>query len=140
MRLHPLATTALVASTTIATIIAATIIAPVSAEARPRPTVASQRVAHAHRGRAVAAPARVPYGQVPYGQVPYGQVPYGYVDSGPEDPRYGYEEAPDDPNYHGPGAEVFAATKAAARDSGLLHELAPDAKVSATGIVVGGGL
>ncbi len=75
-----------------------------------------------------AASAAAPYG--------YG---YGYsAGTAPVDPRYGYEEAPADANYHGPGAEVFAATKAAQRASGLLHELAPDAKVSATGIVVGG--
>ena len=119
MRLRP--SVALVA---LAASVSSLTVAPVSAEARPRPIVASHRVAHAHHRRAVASRA----------------VPYGYLDSVPEDPRYGYEEAPYDPNYHGPGAEVFAATKAQARDAGLLHELAPDAKVSATGIVVGGGL
>ena len=126
MRPHPLVTTSLALAASVA--IASTTLVPLSAEARPK--VAPHRVAHVHRHHAVAARARAPYGQ----------VPYGYLDSGPEDPRYGYAEAPYDPNYHGPGAEVFAATKATARDSGLLHELEPDAKVSATGIVVGGGL
>ena len=89
--------------------------------------VASHRVVHAHRRHVAASRAA---------------VPYGYLDSVPEDPRYGYEEAPYDPNYHGPGAEIFAATKALAQSpqANLLHELEPDAKVSATGVVVGGGL
>ncbi len=117
MRLNPLH----------ATLLAAALAVPATV-ADARPLAARHAVAHpAHRhGRTMVSRDRA--------------VPYGYVDSVPEDPRYGYEEAPYDPNYHGPGAEVFAATKAQARDSGLLHELAPDAKVSATGIVVGGGL
>ena len=124
MRLHPLH----------AALLAAALALPATvADARPRlPPLAARHAAvhHGHRhGRSVVSRDRA---------AP--TVPYGYLDSVPEDPRYGYEEAPYDPNYHGPGAEVFAATKAQARDSGLLHELAPDAKVSATGIVVGGGL
>ena len=121
MRLHPLQAALLVAALAVPATVA---------DARPRLQGSMAPHAALHRGhrqgRSVVSRDRA--------------VPYGYLDSVPEDPRYGYEEAPYDPNYHGPGAEVFAATKAEARDSGLLHELAPDAKVSATGIVVGGGL
>ena len=109
--------------------LAAVLVAPATlVAARPRPVAAPHPPFHHPHRRTVAARG---------GRAP---TAYGYIDSVPEDPRYGYEEAPYDPNYHGPGAEVFAATKAEARDSALLHELAPDAKVSATGIVVGGGL
>ena len=96
-----------------------------------RPLVPAHGIAAHHRHRHTVAFHR---------RAAPSPAPYGYTDAAPEDPRYGYAEAPYDPNYNGPGAEVFAATKAQARDSGLLHELAPDAKVSATGIVVGGGL
>ena len=61
---------------------------------------------------------------------------YGY--SAPVDPRYGYEEAPYDPAYQGPGAEVFALTRQAQHEPGVTLELEPDAKQTATGGPVGG--
>ncbi len=128
MRLPPLHAAALAAVLVVPAIVLPAIVLPTTcaaAQPRLRPVVAPHRAVHHRHGRTIA------------GRAP---APYGYIDSVPEDPRYGYEEAPYDPNYQGPGAEVFAATKAQARASGLLHELAPDAKVSATGIVVGGGL
>ena len=67
---------------------------------------------------------------------------YGQADAqrraGFENPAYGYEEAPYDPRYMGPGAQVFDATRRAAHEPGVTHELAPDAKETATGGPSGG--
>ena len=62
----------------------------------------------------------------------------GFRYSPPVDPRYGYEEAPYDPSYQGPGADVFAATKKAQHEPGVTLDLEPDAKETATGGPVGG--
>ncbi len=65
-----------------------------------------------------------------------GYAGYRYI--APVDPRYGYEEAPYDPSYQGPGAEVFALTRKAQHEPGVTLELEPDAKETATGGPVGG--
>ncbi len=74
-------------------------------------------------------------------------APLGHPDVGarydvraryPVDPRFGYEEAPDDPSYHGPGGEVFRRTIESAHEPGLATELDPDAKQTATGGPSGG--
>ncbi len=99
------------------------------------PPVAAAGVPHhrarSHHVRAVAAPR---HAAACYG---YG---YGYCGGNiaPVDPSFGYSEAPFDPSYNGPGADVLAATHYANQNATLLHEIAPDAKVSATGTVVGG--
>ena len=56
----------------------------------------------------------------------------------PVDPRFGYEEAPYDPSYRGPGDEVFRRTIESAHEPGLATELDPDAKQTATGGPSGG--
>ncbi len=127
VRFHPLARATLPSTTAMLALALASMGAADARPVVPHQVAASHRVVHAHHRHAAASRAA---------------VPYGYLDSVPEDPRYGYEEAPYDPNYHGPGAEIFNATKALAQSpqADLLHELEPDAKVSATGVVVGGGL
>ena len=90
-----------------------------------------------HRGHSRAHVAdHGPYGRRThaYASVPYdGQRGLGY-----EHPAYGYEEAPYDPRYAGPGAVVFNATRRAAHEPGVTNELAPDAKETATGGPSGG--
>ena len=54
------------------------------------------------------------------------------------DPRRGYEEAPADPSYQGPGADVFRQTILSAHAPGTALELDPDGKQSATGGPSGG--
>ena len=68
------------------------------------------------------------------------RVPPPYTDRSayPVDPGYGYEEAPYDPSYTGPGATIFEATKKAQHEPGVTLELAPDAKETATGGPVDG--
>ena len=56
----------------------------------------------------------------------------------PVNPAYGYSEAPYDPTYRGPGWEIFAMQHRVEQNATLLHEIAPDAKISASGTVVGG--
>ena len=90
------------------------------ADARPRHV---RTAAHHHRH----------YAGVPSYR---GDPAYGYA--APVDPRYGYEEAPYDPSYQGPGAEVFALTRKAQHEPGVTLELEPDAKETATGGPVGG--
>ena len=58
--------------------------------------------------------------------------------SNPQDPRFGYEEAPADSSYQGPGAEVFRRTIQSAHEPGVTLELEPDAKETATGGPSGG--
>ncbi len=62
----------------------------------------------------------------------------GFRQGYPVDPRYGYEEAPYDPSYYGPGAEVFRRTIQSAHEPGVTLELDPDAKETATGGPAGG--
>ena len=56
----------------------------------------------------------------------------------PTRPQYGYEEAPYDPSYYGPGAEVFRRTIQSAHEPGVTLELEPEAKETATGGPSGG--
>ena len=80
-------------------------------------------------GRAGAQPRSYPHGARP-----------AHAHAGPvaQNPRYGYSENPYDPTYRGPGWEVFALQHGQEQRAGVLHEIAPDAKISASGIVVGG--
>ncbi len=96
-------------------------------------TAASASPPHHHRAWHRADVFRHSVGR-PYG---YG---YGYGGGtvAPQNPRYGYSESPYDPSYRGPGWEVFAAQHSVEQNATVLHEIAPDAKISATGIVVGG--
>ena len=70
---------------------------------------------------------------------PYGYG-YGYGSGtiAPQNPDYGYAESPYDPSYRGAGWEIFAAQHSVEQNATVLHEIAPDAKISATGIVAGG--
>ena len=87
---------------------------------------------HARAGFAYRAHHRSPY----YAYA--GRPMYVQRGVGAENPAYGYEEAPYDPAYVGPGATVFNATRRAAQEPGVTNELSPYAKETATGGPSGG--
>ena len=96
-----------------------------AAEARPPH---ARAVAHHHIKVGTATAANIPYRQ----EHPSFGNPY------PVRPQYGYEEAPYDPSYYGPGHEVFRRTIQAAHEPGVTLQIEPDAKETATGGPSGG--
>ena len=78
------------------------------------------------------------YGTATASDIPYRAERPSYRNPYPLRPQYGYEEAPYDPAYQGPGAEVFRRTIQSAHEPGVTLQLDPEAKESATGGPSGG--
>ena len=104
--------------------IAAASVLTSAAEARPR----HHRVAARHHV----------YGRATASNIPYTSERRSFRNPYPVRPQYSYEEAPYDPSYQGPGADVFRRTIQAQHEPGVTLQIDPDAKQSATGGPAGG--
>ena len=78
------------------------------------------------------------YGTATAASIPYRAERPSFGNPYPVRPQYGYEEAPYNPGYQGPGAEVYRRTIESAHEPGVTLQLDPEAKETATGGPSGG--
>ncbi len=111
-----------------------------AANAQPRHAkIADAKIAHARTAHIeTVAHHRYRYGTATALDIPYREQRPSFGNPYPLRPQYGYEEAPYDPYYQGPGAEVFRRTIQSAHEPGVTLQIEPEAKETATGGPAGG--